>query len=47
MGSGSHLAGNGTPAEPEPILQELTAQRFVYSENGRHLSLPLPNNSNL
>lgn len=43
----SHLAESGTPAEPEPILQDLEAQRFVYSENGRHLTLALPNNSNL
>ena len=43
----SHLAESGTPAEPEPILQDLEAQRFVYSENGRYLTLALPNNSNL
>ncbi len=43
----SHLSENGTPADPEPILQDLTAQRFIFSENGRHLTLALPNNSNL
>lgn len=43
----SHLSESGTPADPEPILQDLTAQRFIYSENGRHLTLALPNNSNL
>ena len=43
----SHLAESGTPGEPEPILQDLQAQRFVYGENGRYLTLALPNNSNL
>ena len=43
----SHLAESGTPGEPEPILQDLQAQRFVYGENGRYITLALPNNSNL
>lgn len=43
----SHLTESGLLDAPEPILEDLTAQRFIYSENGRHLTLALPNNSNL